>query len=397
MSRLVVNVMMCALTAGTAVAGCASRMAVNTDDLVRSYLAEYSSQEVLAVDRGSPAKIGQWAVYEVAIGGRVGYRRLRVLARDACGLWVEYREERPGLSQFVSFCFRRDQISPEELEAAIVYSDGVKHTLSFRNEVHSRTHQQLLALARVLFVPPAFPVVRVEDVTVAAGTFRQTRRLNSEPSNLRTVLWHSAAPFSGVIHAVSDDGLSMQLLAFGDTDTVSALIGEPESRVPHGPSEATILVGAGPGFVTETNVNGSSKTTNVFIGAGRKVRSNTGVFVGTNAIVALDSNAGSDYNATAIDLLLAIRHAPIRRHVSVMYAQTAVGVRISTLTSSEEWQRTVEIYDVGLVGDIRIGWLPIRGNSYGVGLELSVSFLLDGGAGLDRQGALLISSELDVL
>lgn len=171
-----------------------------------------------------PWRVGQWALYAVT-GTERAYERLRVVAHDACGWWIEQVRQSPTERVEVEACYRDAPegvaSSLELLQEITIRRDATDPvTLDFRHGANAATKRQLAAvLANLTIDAGALATAPREDVTVPAGTFRQAARtelaLAAGGQRDHVTRWiHPAVPLGGTVRVDAATG-TVALLDYG--------------------------------------------------------------------------------------------------------------------------------------------------------------------------------------
>jgi len=159
-----------------------------------------------------PWRVGQWTLHRMTSGDELAYERVRIVAQDACGWWIEQVRQSYTERVEVKACYRApDGTTPgiDLLQQIVVRRDATDPvTLDFRGGQNADTKQQLAAvLADVTFDARSLAGATREDVQVPAGQFRQAARAGDQ-------WFHPAVPLGGLVRAQRPAGEAV-LLDYG--------------------------------------------------------------------------------------------------------------------------------------------------------------------------------------
>jgi hypothetical protein len=185
----------------------------------------------------APWSVGQRALYKVSRRSGVSYVIHSVVARGACGYWVEHVEQWPQQRRVVKSCFSSmprpdmDASARSELLQAVMGREGRRTlVLDFRNGKNPRT-KQLFTTPRETGVTLAWespPSDELGTIVVPAGRFEGSAKTLSrvwvmESMHNLEVWTHPAVPITGAIKATSTTGAEIVLLDFAMTGAKSEL------------------------------------------------------------------------------------------------------------------------------------------------------------------------------
>jgi hypothetical protein len=155
-----------------------------------------------------PWKVGQWALYRMRTGDVVGYMRYRAVAQDTCGLWFEQTIADRSTKLVIKLCLPSPPDLTTAAQATMQVNDGAAQPLN----------------------PPPKNVVLAgagwsqqadaprEELTVPAGRFAGTVKTTSMLKGVATTVWsHPAVPLAGTVKAHAANGVTTELVDFGDS------------------------------------------------------------------------------------------------------------------------------------------------------------------------------------
>jgi hypothetical protein len=162
--------------------------------------------------RSMSLEVGQRATYiERDHSREIGRLYLSAIAVARCGTWVRAYTTNNRDARTWILCVRDDGTAPQDQLARAMVDDGTPRTVDVANLGAYRGEVEAL-LSRI--VPPALAgSYRREDVTVDAGWFKQTLRVDHAGA---TTWLHPRVPFGGAVKIADGHGREDVLYEVGD-------------------------------------------------------------------------------------------------------------------------------------------------------------------------------------
>jgi hypothetical protein len=201
-------------------------------------IAEYSSAFSSVVhpppasEQPKPWKVGQWALYKLTDNGAVGYERLRVVAKDECGDWIEDVQETYHHRWTWLLCIGHGPTPTDRAQALGRLQVVVEQSYDDVAIYDFRTGPGIRPGTRPKreyegLVSRLFPALRCaacerppEDVAVPAGRFiaAQHETTSSKDGSVELSRWfRSDVPFDGTVKLVDSHGqYADELLGYED-------------------------------------------------------------------------------------------------------------------------------------------------------------------------------------
>lgn len=156
--------------------------------------------------RIKPWAVGQWALYKVTDKSGPGYMRYRAVREDTCGMWFEQTIANKQQKLVVSLCVKTPPDLATTSQATVQMNANPPYPIPPPKDI---------ALPGAGWEKAA--TAPREDVAVPAGTFAQTVKTTSAIKKVDTTVWsHPAIPLAGTVKAVAANGVTTELLDFGD-------------------------------------------------------------------------------------------------------------------------------------------------------------------------------------
>jgi hypothetical protein len=171
--------------------------------------------------------VGQWATYKaVDNNGRPSFVTMKIVGEQAGAFWYETLQEsyygRQGLRMLVDFGDRR---RPESLK---IKSAKIRDTKGRVTEYPEELIGFMNSMLRGQMGPITVDWTGLpqEDAAVPAGRFVSCYKGRSEVSwagmhSVSTAWGHPTVPISGMVRSVGDNGMTMDLVAFGTSGAQS--------------------------------------------------------------------------------------------------------------------------------------------------------------------------------
>jgi len=189
----------------------------------------------LPPDRNRPPDfaVGQWTTHRLTrADGESSELTYAIVDQERDGvLWIEVETTTargPVHIQILLDVTGVEWSDPERAHQAEIEAVKVRlpngRVQTFRGAMLRMTREMYGRWSATMFV--GWSDEQREDVTVAAGTFRQTYKRQQDtrfgPWEQGGTVWHhSAVPITGMVKMVSDDGTTMELVDFGMTGAES--------------------------------------------------------------------------------------------------------------------------------------------------------------------------------
>lgn len=205
-----------------------------TDQLIGSYTSK--------VNVGAPSsyeprewKAGQWIAFRTTEPGKPpSVTLVKVVASDDSGYWVETElQDYYGYNITKAYYTHFPKTAPEAMEAlqkvVTKQNDGTVQEIDFASHPMAGFMKATMKhIASGLTAPTDVSNHPKEFVTVAAGSFDGAAKFETSISfgpvtHNATAWFHPAVPLNGSVKAVGENGLTYELLAFGDEGATSAL------------------------------------------------------------------------------------------------------------------------------------------------------------------------------
>jgi len=153
-----------------------------------------------------PWTVGQWALYKVTDKTGPGYMRYRAVREDTCGMWFEQTIANKQQKLVVSLCVKTPPDLATTAQATVQTNANPPYPIPPPKDI---------ALPGAGWSSAAN--AQREDVAVPAGTFAQTVKTRSVIKKVDTTVWsHPEVPLAGTVKAVAANGVTTELLDFGD-------------------------------------------------------------------------------------------------------------------------------------------------------------------------------------
>jgi len=249
--------------------------------------------------RSQPLQVGQRATYVERDHGReVGRLYLAAFAVAECGTWVRAHVTNGRDWHTWMLCVRDDGTAPRQQLARAMLDDGEMHRIDVANLGEHRAEIETL-LSRI--VPPALGGRYArEDVTVDAGRFRKTLRVD----NAGASTWlHPAVPFGGVVKIVDGRGREDALYDLGyPGEHVEQDLVRAAERSRH---EGTYEIGYAYGWFSGTTRRSSGDGSGLFVSATWPASQHIDLLLHATALDSSDLDLGG--------VGLGARWSPLRR------------------------------------------------------------------------------------
>lgn len=155
-----------------------------------------------------PWQVGQWALYRMTTGNVVGYMRYRAVAQDTCGLWFEQTIADRSNKLVITLCLPSPPDLTTAAQATVQVNGGAAQPMN--------PPPKDITLAGAGWAQQAD--APREDVTVPAGRFAGSVKTTTTLKGVATTVWsHPAVPLAGTVKAQAANGLTTELVAFGDS------------------------------------------------------------------------------------------------------------------------------------------------------------------------------------
>lgn len=155
-----------------------------------------------------PWKVGQWALYRMTTGDVVGYMRYRAVAQDTCGMWFEQTIADRSSKLVIKLCLPSPPDLTTAAQATVQVNDGPAQPMT--------PPPKNMTLAGTGWTQQAG--APREDVTVPAGRFAGTVKTTMTLKGVATTVWsHPAVPLAATVKAQAANGLTTELVGFGDS------------------------------------------------------------------------------------------------------------------------------------------------------------------------------------
>ncbi|HEX5060480.1 MAG TPA: hypothetical protein VFV99_14030 [Kofleriaceae bacterium] len=217
-----------------ALVGCAS--GPNVDAVIASHHHDRTIAAP-AVRAPRPWEVGQWTLSKTSSQGHVGTIRRSIVAKDACGFWLEVVATSPRGRTITKTCYRSQLASSanpaaelDALQAIMIRQGGRTIVIDFRNGKNpaKKLQMQTQLQQRVSLAWQSPSSDELATIVVPAGRFEGAAhvvaRLWVEQSMQTAQAWlHPAVPIDGVVKESATDGSELELLDYGLTGAKSEL------------------------------------------------------------------------------------------------------------------------------------------------------------------------------
>lgn len=332
-----------------------------------------------------PWKVGQWAIYKTVHGnGAIAFERISVIAADSCGVWIEWVQEYEPMRTKWLLCVQWEPNPTNDAEVTKGRIQmGIRQIENYNPIIFDfRGRQDVDVLGRVtanirrrwsLVSRQAIPDSEREDVDVPAGHFNGAVR---EKVGLLEIWSHPDVPFGGVVKVQEEPIGEEVLVAYGssgghsDAPEVMTLLAQalPSRTI----APLFWSFGFGRGHLTGHGVAAGSD--------GVAFAFETGIRVTRRVDLVADvASADVPYSPdplmtlTSMLVLVGARWSPFRApptverrlyDVTSLHVQTGVGYSDLQRTSTETVAR-------GVAASAILGWLPIQGRDWSLGVEVA--------------------------
>jgi len=353
------------------VCGCvASSQQASVDRTIATYSA--ISRTITARQSLKPPewRIGQWATYKAYVNHAWTIQSLRIVAKDACGIWIETVNDNAAGEQSWLVCFRDDPTlsGADRLRTAIGDVDGKPTRYRFVHGVSAGVSTEMIAGFLDAVMLNTYPDdAPAEDISVIGGHFTQALRID-DGKDIRWI--HPDVPFNGTIKRQRSGADERVLLGFGETlkrGEVGRL--EWERIAAENQSRPSLFIGLEQEFGLLTGrTGGSSRGTSM-----------ASIAMGLRLTEQLDFLFESSFDVSdevpALSFIVAgVRWHPFGRAgftrapgAAALYVQAAVG-------GAELSNSTTMHANDGIGLDAAIGWAAIEGHDFTISYELRDHF-----------------------
>ncbi len=335
-----------------------------------------------------PWKVGQWVAYLIrrphAGGEQRSFQRVRVIAEDSCGIWIEHYEVDDVHQVTATMCFRASPTRSakasevlDRLKVAIVEWDDrppVVTEFGEGQDAAARLEYEWLAWS---LVAPSFDAGELlrENVDVPAGRFvGAIRRSGTEGLTLER--WsHPEVPLSSTVKASYSDGTERVLVDFGHTtpSTVRrAVIAQSRFNQPAGRSRLSLEFAVGYDRFTETANQVATTATSIAWTSGYRVMPAITAIARGSGVLGVENGPDEDHAQEAFRLLGGVRWSPFheRRILSRLTFEGAFG--FGSLQQSSIDDATA----YGIAAEVAVGFILDYGRDWDLGLAVSDDIVL---------------------
>lgn len=185
-----------------------------------------------------PWRVGQWALYRTSDHGKLGYQKVSVVATDDCGIWIEQVTQDAYHRSISKVCYRSmpelasgrpigDAI--DLVQVMVTRGDSGKPMVwDFRQNPAARDQIKVIANSLVNVGWIGDERLAREDVAVPAGRFAGSARWPMTVNALFTTIdvtamIHTEVPVWGLVRTSASNGMTTELVDYGQDGAVSAL------------------------------------------------------------------------------------------------------------------------------------------------------------------------------
>jgi hypothetical protein len=221
-----------------AVSACATTTATRAND-VDTVLATHTAPRDLPppIKLEPPsATVGQWALYRTTEKGEVGYQRVSITT-DGCGVWFEIEWTTRAHRTISKVCysklpdFNTNAATWDNLVQIVVSKtdDEEPMVMDLRKEQNTRVKARLPLDDFHAYMDNGrwrHADLPREDVAVTAGHFAMAVKAVNHTHTI-TGWFHPGVPITGMVKTQTSEGMTVELVDYGDTGARSALPNTP--------------------------------------------------------------------------------------------------------------------------------------------------------------------------